>query len=408
MKQLVISPELKNDKNKVLEIKSDLVNIDLNLRELSPQQLFKLNSIDNEIDKLKYLLSFSKLNRKALDNNPKIKKLSTLKAFKDDSLADKPKDSILNKLRSMCNASSEKRPASNNFHFGIEIECILTYDSVDASPSSSGYCECYTCEGRGRVDYQHRDSGHEIESECPTCDGSGEIESEDSDNDQSEEALNNLMAKIRNRAIKNCHVKTDGSIDVDDSSESFGVEISCLTTDFKNLKKLCDLLEDLNAQVNASCGLHVHLDARHYKTQFKIEELRLDNELTSLGHNQLLDAMPYLFEMLPKSRRGNTYCKLGRNYEDRYHAVNMTAFSKFSTIEIRAHSGTVNYEKIYNWCNILKIIFQNKPKNNITSFKTLLSAFDFSPELKKYMGLRRSKFTVDDDSLEFDNDSEVA
>jgi len=63
-----------------------------------------------------------------------------------------------------------------------------------------------------------------------------------------------------------------------------------------------------------------------------------------------------LREFVPASRRGNQYCDFGISIRDRYKAVNVCAFNKHSTIEIRLHSGTTDYTKIISWIRLLELL----------------------------------------------------
>lgn len=117
---------------------------------------------------------------------------------------------------------------------------------------------------------------------------------------------------------------------------------------------LCRKLGAVNFRVNASCGLHVHFDMRgrsaeEVKTKARIAEAWLHA----------------LQELLPASRRGNEYCKWGISTADRYRAVNLRAFQSHNTLEIRCHSGTVDYSKILAWIRLCELVLalRRRPKS---------------------------------------------
>lgn len=117
------------------------------------------------------------------------------------------------------------------------------------------------------------------------------------------------------------------------------------------LYKICDLLR--GHVVNKSCGLHVHLDCRG----------KSEAEVWALAKK--VDAWLFaLRELVPESRRANEYCKFGISRTDRYRAVNFMAFREHQTLEIRLHSGTVDYTKIISWVRLLELllVIQSKPK----------------------------------------------
>lgn len=169
----------------------------------------------------------------------------------------------------------------------------------------------------------------------------------------------------------------DGSI-----RGNFGCEVvSPILTNFDSLKKVCGLLNEHGAQVNASCGLHVHFGVKNFSCR-QIIKLLLD-------YNYIQNIVDGFF---PQSRRDNRYCmhllpreveNLKRLYQsdeneltmdavinavdERYRTINVHAYRNHKTIEFRQHNGTTNYLKIRAW-----ILF-------LLSFINLsLKGFDFS------------------------------
>lgn len=126
------------------------------------------------------------------------------------------------------------------------------------------------------------------------------------------------------------------------------------------IDKVCAVLTSMNAMVNRSCGLHVHVDARALpvKAMRKLAALYVESE-------RIIDSL------LPASRRGNNnnFCQslatadIGRlaraedatqiaaaiNHGNRYVKLNFTSFWRHGTVEFRHHSGTVDASKINNW-----------------------------------------------------------
>jgi hypothetical protein len=154
----------------------------------------------------------------------------------------------------------------------------------------------------------------------------------------------------------------------------------------KKLKAVCDLLESIGAKVNKTCGLHVHFDQRD------IEYGQAEKK-----GNTLEKCIDGLKQMLPKSRRNHQYCN-GRistdGNEGRSSFINMEAYGKFKTIEVRAHSGTCNFTKISNWIKICKNIMESeKSDTNLNTITDVISKyFTDKPKLAQYMVERASKF----------------
>ncbi|UOQ99909.1 amidoligase family protein [Hymenobacter sp. 5317J-9] len=135
-----------------------------------------------------------------------------------------------------------------------------------------------------------------------------------------------------------------------------------------DLERACRALRICGAQVNSTCGLHVHLGAR----DLSIEAMR------QLVRNYLV-LEPTIDQLMPADRRGDAayYCRSlqrGRTLAaaeqailsattaqelgnaantNRYHKVNMQSFFRQGTIEFRQHSGTTNFEKISMWVRFL-------------------------------------------------------
>lgn len=156
---------------------------------------------------------------------------------------------------------------------------------------------------------------------------------------------------------------------------------------------VCQVLQTLGVQVNRSCGLHVHHDANDLSLNAwkNLSKLYLKYEAT-------------LDSLLPRSRRmgSNNYCKALRSRfasitdgfaaidqagdlrrlasllegMDRYHTLNLTAFWRHGTVEVRHHSGTIEAEKILHWvsltqCLVLRAIERDDIKLRFTGLSAL-------------------------------------
>lgn len=220
-----------------------------------------------------------------------------------------------------------------------------------------------------------------------------------------------VRSEIMERRIKNVNIKTDGSIQDFDSDEYYGLEFTIIVdrNDMSNLKQLCELLDDLEAYVNKTCGLHVHLDCRdiyNSNSQIMDRSRRAEANKKAANHraNRLVWALPILTKMLPKSRLDNDrYCRYGKSKRsNRYYMVNTVSLNAHQTIEIRAHSGTTSYEKISQWAKLLYAISRVEAKalrklpsisdatSLITALEVLSKRTNLDVDVKDYM-LRRIK-----------------
>lgn len=127
------------------------------------------------------------------------------------------------------------------------------------------------------------------------------------------------------------------------------------------LYKLCSILNSLDFRVNRSCGLHVHVDRRGMS----------EPEVVKLAR-RVDKWIDQLIELFPLSRRDNSYCKGGIAISDRYRRVNVSAFSKYQTLEFRVHSGTCNYTKILMWIRLIELLMaMPKPPKPADTLQTL-------------------------------------
>ena len=156
--------------------------------------------------------------------------------------------------------------------------------------------------------------------------------------------------------------------------------VSPILHNLNSLKKVCNVINEAGAQVNKSCGLHVHFGAKDFTVAQWVRIIRNYAALESI-----------IDSFMPMSRRGNEnrYCKsiqraasyLEANpacdmYDireafcsDRYHKVNVMSYSSHKTIEFRQHSGTTDFNKIENWINFLRGLLEYSINN-----ETIISA----------------------------------
>jgi len=172
------------------------------------------------------------------------------------------------------------------------------------------------------------------------------------------------------------------------------------------LAKALRALEDAGAQVNRSCGIHVHIGARDISAAaFK----RIVVEYAK--YERTIDGF------MPRSRRGseNTYCRgAGSNLEsrlagvdtisglrqrltNRFVKVNVQSFMRHGTIEFRHHAGTVNETKVVNWVKLLMALFEKcvaevAPTNY--TLEGLLEWTGLDADTRDYFVLRSEHFVT--------------
>lgn len=156
--------------------------------------------------------------------------------------------------------------------------------------------------------------------------------------------------------------------------------VSPILNDLNSLKKVCKVINEAGAQVNSSCGLHVHFGAENFTIAQWVRIIRNYAALESI-----------IDSFMPMSRRANNnqYCKsiavpaqriangiISEMYDirdafniDRYYKLNVMAYGSHRTIEFRHHSGTTDFTKIENWINFLRGLLEYSINN-----ETIISA----------------------------------
>lgn len=149
---------------------------------------------------------------------------------------------------------------------------------------------------------------------------------------------------------------------VSDSSIRGENPIECVSpvltgkTGMKSLETCCKALNEANAQVNRSTGLHVHIGAQNLSDEAYINVFKNYQKL-----EKVIDTF-----MAPSRRANNSqWCRTlqGKNFErcltksdvydvmmgNRYFKVNACSYARHQTIEFRQHQGSTDFEKISNW-----------------------------------------------------------
>jgi hypothetical protein len=252
---------------------------------------------------------------------------------------------LQNKKRSL--VYEDKTPPTDEHYVGIEIEFIARASESDiAKDLRKRELDCWvTRHYDGSVD---KDG---IEDECRFCSNDMQDECE------CDYHTHELCVLVRQ------------------------TEVSSVVTE------LCQYLDSIDAQVNSSCGMHVHLDMRGRNVKHAFSNLVASQE--------------FLFAMQPPSRHQSTYCLpvKGRAYrvtKSKYYAINSLAMEEHNTLEVRMHSGTVDATKIINWVNLLVAIVESPlmarpPK----ALSTLLEHVGAPEQLAAYVEQRILKFEPD-------------
>lgn len=151
-------------------------------------------------------------------------------------------------------------------------------------------------------------------------------------------------------------VVSDASLSGYDTNEIVSPILNGQKKGFDALKNAVDVLNEVGATVNSSCGLHVHIG---------IAKLTDEQYVNIFKNYQKLELA--IDSFMAYSRRGNDnrFAKSLQGYDfgschtkldvedilrcDRYRKLNPVSYLRHSTIEFRQHQGTTNYKKIEMW-----------------------------------------------------------
>lgn len=191
-------------------------------------------------------------------------------------------------------------------------------------------------------------------------------------------------------------IVSDGSLTGNDTNEVVSPILQG-NEGLDSLKRLCEALSEIDAKVNRSCGLHVHIGAANMTDAHYIRIVR---------NYQKLEAVIDTF--MPLSRRANynrychslqgidfSHCTTKRQIAaamsyDRYFKINAMSYDRHQTIEFRQHSGTVDYTKISNWIAFIANLVKYSEKNEITVCATIDEIPFLNAEQKAYFNNRRA------------------
>jgi hypothetical protein len=170
-------------------------------------------------------------------------------------------------------------------------------------------------------------------------------------------------------------IKLDGSCGL----HGYGFEISSPAMrlneegECAEMKTVCDAIATLRPRIDRKCGLHVHVDC----SDFNWRDVR--NLVTLWTRYE-----PFFYELTPVSRRDNSYCepfratRWGQRPHDNFYTVeqaieatdervfqnqgariprgmslNISGWWRHGRVEFRLGAGTVNYEKIARWVQLM-------------------------------------------------------
>lgn len=164
------------------------------------------------------------------------------------------------------------------------------------------------------------------------------------------------------------NLKGDGSVHARGNQVGEGREFASFISKGDKFLELVDdvttRMKAVRAQVNETCGFHVHLDMRG-STADEQRNIRL----------WWIALESIFFGIVHPTRRDNDYCRRVRGMDEyghhssRYSALNVTAYSTHESYEVRLHHGTMSKAKIVSWSMLLLGFFDTFGKVDATDLR---------------------------------------
>lgn len=142
----------------------------------------------------------------------------------------------------------------------------------------------------------------------------------------------------------------------------------------KSLENCCKALNEANAQVNVSTGLHVHIGAQNLSDEAYVNVFKNYQKLEKVIDTFMARSRRENNSQWCRSLKGKdfSFCTSKNDVYDvmsgnRYYKVNACSYSRHRTIEFRQHQGSTDFEKISNWVNFCAKLVAWSKKNVLSS-----------------------------------------
>jgi hypothetical protein len=189
--------------------------------------------------------------------------------------------------------------------------------------------------------------------------------------------INAVTAGYSGRDYNVWQIKTDGSIN---GRDGFEVVSPILEGEagIADARKVCEVLVALGAQVNKSCGFHIHHNAadwgiakfRNLFKRFVKFETALDSiqpESRRANNNRYCVSVVKTFQQIDACTTVRALSDLYNN--NRYVKLNLQSFFRMGSVEFRHHSGTVEADKVEQYIRLTAAMVEDAAE--ITAIKPL-------------------------------------
>lgn len=166
----------------------------------------------------------------------------------------------------------------------------------------------------------------------------------------------------------------------------------------KSLENCCKALNEANAQVNVSTGLHVHIGAQNLSDEAYVNVFKNYQKLESVIDTFMARSRRENNSQWCRSLQGKdfSFCTSKNDVYDvmsgnRYYKVNACSYSRHRTIEFRQHQGSTDFEKISNWVNFCAKLVAWSKKNVLQAEVTSIDEIPFLTTKEKSFFKQRAE-----------------
>lgn len=150
------------------------------------------------------------------------------------------------------------------------------------------------------------------------------------------------------------------------------------------ITQIMKVIKDLGHGADVRCGTHVHFDMRNRDVKMVYENLFLTQK--------------FLRKFLTRNRKHNRFCQMNKaetfdkqlSLGDRYYSLNVQAYSRHKTLEVRMHQGTLDPNELLPWIKLLLRIVNYKTvvPAKVNTLKQARKQFEIDEDLSKALEQR--------------------
>jgi Putative amidoligase enzyme len=165
-------------------------------------------------------------------------------------------------------------------------------------------------------------------------------------------------------------MKEDGSVEADDDSlypREFAARPASGDRLVELVHTVTSTLRNAGCDTNQSCGLHLHLDMTGTSESTRTRVVRWWRVYE-----------PLFFALVKEERSHNSYCRKveGTNIttlrNDRYRSLNISAYHRHNSYELRLHHGTIDAKEILSFTRTALNFFDFASNTEVTGLEPLL------------------------------------